>query len=85
MAETVNMIKNNRVESTGAVLSVKEYINNDYYLLFDAVSTQNILGSIQTQRKISFCNTKSLRAETSQALEQPVVRKVALRTLKEVY
>lgn len=33
MTETVNMIKTSTVESTGAVLSVKEYINNDYYLM----------------------------------------------------
>jgi len=33
MTETVNMIKTSTVESTGAVLSVKAYINNDYYLM----------------------------------------------------
>lgn len=37
------------------------------------------------QRKILYCNTNNSRAQTSQAIEQPVVREVALRTPKEVY
>ena len=59
MAETVNTIKNSRVESTGAVLSVKAYINNDYYLLLMLFQLKIYLAASKHRGKYPFITQRA--------------------------